>query len=280
MLSQKSIEALKALGLNLDEIINAHSASKEVDIAIPAGKFLSDTDMETLTNNIKTDAKKSYEVAYPEIFGRKLNKEHELGLTNDETKDMAKVLKAMQDKAVKGANIEPDKKVAELQKSVETLQSMVREKEQAIAQKESALKERIEFDTYRGVIPEKANKALMPDEWVARLKKEVVFNADGHAINPATGQAYKDKLENPIPFKDYATELFTKKEGWLMQEQAAPAQPANPAKPFTHGTGSSTLGKTPVDIAQVKSQYNEATNEGRQAIRAAYFTNTINNPTS
>src|ERR1035437_4570496 len=199
---------LKTLGIDLDVLITAHTAATEVDFPVPDGKVYSDTDIETLTTNIKTQHGGDSPAA-KEILGRQLNKDHNLALSNADTKDLTKVIAAMQAKAVKDAGIEPDKKVKELESDIAKLQSKITEKDGEVSTWKTKLSEREEFDGYRSAIDaHNPNKILTPEEHVNRVKKEVKRGEKGEAINPVTGEAYKDNLQNPIKFDDKVKELY------------------------------------------------------------------------
>lgn len=262
MLDNSTKAWLKAMGIEPDALINAVKDSKEVAIAKPEGSFYTDEAIDEMKVNVK----KGHEEAYPEILGKTLNEKYELGLSTKDAKNIEKVMEAMQSKGAKSANIEPSKKIQELE---ESLQRMRETYDKDVSEWKSKYTEREEYDNYASVVPENANKFLTKAEHVARVKSMLKIGENGVAVDVATGAVLKDKLEKPIMFKDAVAELYKTRENWL-----EPAQVQPQAKPFSHSTSSSAAKKAgqfdhQAAYEKAMQQYDVTTPEGRAAARAA-----------
>jgi hypothetical protein len=257
---------LKSLKFSDEDIAKYVDDEKELDIEVPTTiKVLADTEIEEL----KTNVKDAYKSSYTEIQARQLNKDHELGLSGDDARDLNKVYAAMQAKAVKAAKIPSDDRVKELEASLKKLQDEVIPQYKTEAETwQGKYKEREIFDKYATVIPENSNKFLTKDEHINRVKREVSLGENGEAINPATGQPYRDGLEKAIPFADKVAELYKTKEGWL--------DPTGGAKgaTFHHSTqgGQGGNGRPAFDqdkfVTDLKEKYNWADPDQRKAAMA------------
>ena len=237
MLSKTDIEKLKALGFDADKLVEAAKADAEVPIIIP--EVFTQAQLE----EAKTNAKRGHEQAYPEIWGKQMNTEHELGLSVTDAKDHKKVMEAMKAKGVKDANIPANEKVKELEASLKKLQEeTVPQYESKAKEWESKYNERITNDKYDALIPENANKFLTREEHRNRIKSIYEINEDGSLKDKATGNIVKDALEKPLQAKDVIAKTYKETEGWL--------QPEGGGKQFHHSTsggGAGAGGKRPFD---------------------------------
>lgn len=274
MLSKSDKELLKARGIDIDALIKAHSAPTETAITLGEIKgFYSESEIDEIKTNVKT----AHEKNYPEIFGRQMNKDHELGLSANDAKDVSKVIAAFESKVTAKVQGNPDARVAELEKSLKKLQEgTIPELEGKAKEWEGKFKEVETFNIYSSAIPENANKYLTKEEHVARVRKAVAVGENGIAVNPATGEPYKDKKEKPIAFKDKVAELYTTNETWINPAETAPKAP------FHHSTnapnGGNGKGRFDYDktIADLSQQYDRQTPEGRQAFQAALTAAQVN----
>jgi hypothetical protein len=260
-ISKISIEKLTQMGFNIDEIVKAVKSSDEVDVTTPLGKFYSDEQI----GELKTNVKKGHEEAYAEIYGKQLNEKYGLGLSTSDAKDHDKLHAAMQKKAVEAAKVEPTKQVEELKASLKKLQEeVIPMKEKEASEWKSKYAEREEFERYASLIPKDANKFLTKEEHVARIKKHVKIAEDGTAIDPNTGEAYKDHLEKPRKYDEVVAELYTKNEGWTLKEAAEPDN----KKPFHHSTNTNpyrAAGEFDIDKVAAEAQEMYPSSMGAQA---------------
>ena len=263
MISKKDVAKLKEMGFDPEAIAAAVVADKETDITIPSGSFWTDDKIEELRTNVKA----GHEQAYPEILGKQLNKEYELGLTGADAKDLKKIADKLREKGKSEAQVEPNTRIQELEKSLKKLQEEVIPTTQKEATEwKSKYQERETYDKYASLIPENANKFLTKDEHVTRVRKAYTLNEDGTVTDNATGAIVKDKLEKAVAAKDIISEAYTKNEGWL--------QPASAPQPIHHSTSTTSVsgrGNANYDhnkvIAEVYTKYDQTTPEGRAMAR-------------
>ena len=241
----KLLKALKFDDAKITELMKVG----EYDVDLPTLHIHSDDELNTLKSNIKT----GHETAYPEIWGKKMNDKHKLGLSTSDAKDEDKVIAAMQAKTLKDANISKDSQVSALESDLQKVRDLVTAKENELKGFQTKLKEREEFDSYVAMLPAERLKNLDNDIHVTMLKKHVVIGEKGIAINPATGEAYKDNLQSPRLAKDVIPEIY-KSNNWLE------AEPAAGAKPRTLGTGANggQGGKGTYDQADLVKRAQEA----------------------
>ena len=224
-----------------DDKIAEVTADGEFDLDIPTVHVYDDAGKAELTKNIK----KGHEEAYPEIWGKEMNEKHKLGLPVTDAKDHEKVIKAMQDKAVKEAGIAPDAKVTELNEKVTNLQRTITEKENEVATFQTKLKEREVNDEYRTLLHPDRNPALDDTEWIERLKRnyEIVDKDGVKALkDKVTGKVIADNKENPIPASEAIKSVFTEKAEWLKVANPA-TEPAEPGKKPTHNPAKGQVAK-------------------------------------
>ena len=264
---EKLLKALKFEPEKIAELLGKN----EVDVELPSLHVFDDSSLSELKLNVR----KGYEEAFPEIKGKDLNAKYELGLSTTDAKNFDKIMEAMKAKGVAEAGVAPNDKIKELTASLKKLQEeVIPSKDAEVTNWMNKYKEREVFDKYASVVPENANKYLTKDEHVGRIRKTVGIGENGEAINPATGQAYKDNMEKAIAFNDYVSHLYKTNEGWLQPEQKPIGQT------FHHGTqgGNSGNGSRSVDIDAIKSKYNLSDPKQRQAMQAEITTAMLNTP--
>ena len=274
MLTAADKAKLLEFGFDPEKLISAITDAKEVSIPFPDGRIYKDSDIDELKTNVKA----SHEKDYSEIYLRKLNKDYELGLTASDAKDEKRVLKAMMEKAVKDAGVEPDKKVKELEASIKKLQDEVIPSVKKEADEwKSKYSQREEFDFYASLIPKGATSILTREEHVNRIKGMYKKNEDGTWIDAKTGNVLKDNLEKPIT--DIASkiiEVYKANEGWLQGE------PTPPKPQFHHSTqggfGAAAAGKFDHSKTweSVSAKYDISTMEGRQMAQQEFTTLQVN----
>lgn len=264
MLPKANIDALKAMGLDYDALVAAIKDTKEVAITLPEGSFYSDADITELKDNVK----KGHEQAYREIWGKEMNEKHALGLSTRDAKNPEKIAQAFMTKGAESANVEPNAKITELEASIKRLQTeVIPEKDRLYSELEGKHKGYLERETYISALPKDINPLLTPDEHIARIKAVAIRGENGEAINPATNQPYKDKMEKVVPFADKVQEYYKANPALLQAQQA----PAAPARPMNHSTQGKQVGKLDMTqiVQSVQSQYDMTTRAGREAAQAA-----------
>ena len=249
MLSKAAQEkVLKALNLSADAITDLMKDG-EFDVDIPKVHIFDDAGLAELKDNVR----KTNTAAEWEIWGKKMNADHKLGLSAADAKDQAKVIAAINAKAVKDAGVVPDDAAIKAKDDkIQALQATIDTKDSELATWQSRLKEREINDEYRSYLHPDRNPALDDTEWIERIKRnyEIVEEGGIKALkDKATGKVFNDTKENPLPAKDVLTKVFTEKDGWLKPQPAEPVTPTgpkpthNPAKP----TGNNKY-KTAADV--------------------------------
>jgi len=249
MLSKAAQEkVLKALNLSAD-VITDLMKDGEFDVDIPKVHIFDDAGLAELKDNVR----KTNTAAEWEIWGKKMNADHKLGLSAADAKDQAKVIAALNAKAVKDAGVVPDDAAIKAKDDkIQALQATIDTKESELATWQSRLKEREINDEYRSYLHPDRNPALDDTEWIERIKRnyEIVEEGGIKALkDKATGKVFNDTKENPLPAKDVLTKVFTEKDGWLKPQPAEPVTPTgpkpthNPARP----TGNNKY-KTAADV--------------------------------
>lgn len=274
MISKSSISKLKEMGIDTDALIAAMKDAKEVNVNIPDGTFLTDDKIAELKNNVK----QGHEQAYPEIWGKNLNKEYELGLSTTDAKDHKKVIEALKNKTLQEADKHPDAKVKELEASIKKLQEEVIPSYETKAKEwQSKYQEREIYDKYASLIPEKANKFLTKDEHINRIKSMYEITEKGTLIDKSTKMPVKDKLERELPANEVITELYKTKEGWL-QPDAEPAKGVFSHSTNGNGIGGNKRGNFDYDakLAEVTAKYNMNDREQRSMAMAELTAAQIN----
>lgn len=262
MLSEKAQKAiLKHLKFDDAKIAELMKAG-EFEVDIPKQNILSDDELTQLKNNLK----KGHEESYPEIWGKKMNDEHSLGLSSSDAKDHVKVIEALKAKHLKDANIAEGDKITALNKDIEKLRATVAEKENESKGFQSKLKERDIHDQYRALLPEKRNKFLTDDEHIARIKSVVGFDENGNPINASTKEVYKDKLASPRKAKEVVEEIYASNEGWLQPEGAGGSRSTLGIPNGQGGKGGNTKGIDHMKrVEEIRAKHDMGTLEGRQA---------------
>ena len=269
MLKKQDIDKLKALGIDAEKLSAAIADTNEVDFVVPDGKMYTDAQIDELKGNVKA----SHEKDYGEIYLRKLNKDHELGLTGADAKDEKKILASLREKAVKEAGIAPNQKIKELEDSIAKLQNEVIPAEQAkVKDWESKYKERETYDKYASLVPKGANPLLTTAEHVNRIKGLYSLNEDGSLTDVATGKVVKDNLEKSRAASEVIAETYKNKEGWLQGEQTK--------QPFHHSTqgGFNNNGKfnSEKTFEAISAKYDMNTMEGRQMAQNEFTAAQVN----
>lgn len=123
------------------------------------------------------------------------------------------LMKENTDAALKDANIEPDKKVAELEKDLGTLRTTIDTQEKTIADKElmfsSFKKQQTMESAFADLIPD---NGLLPNKDLltimkANIKADVDDNGNVFGIG-ADGQPIKDSTLNVLPMKEVVSTFF------------------------------------------------------------------------
>jgi len=216
-------KALKALKYSDEDIVKIVDDENEQDLTLPMTlKIYDETGYSELEKNIRAGAVKDY----PEIWCRKMNKDHELGLTGDDAKDEIKVLAALKAKAAKEAGQTP----SEWETKFKELQGNFGKKDEEIGTYKQQLESLQAEKKYRKLFWPEMSDALDDEEWVSRLQKTFEIKKDGEIEglwDKTTGKFIADDKLNTIPFGEaWATLRATDRfKGWHKAKAAEPAKP-------------------------------------------------------
>ncbi len=92
---EAQVRVLKALRFE-DEAIARLVGEEECDVVVPEDLVIFNA---RELRGVKEKVKYTYRAAYPEIFGKELNRKLNLGLSVADAKDINKVVQAIRDKA-------------------------------------------------------------------------------------------------------------------------------------------------------------------------------------
>ncbi len=209
---QKELQTLleDTLGVKIDALKSALTSEDEVTVEFNQGTFLNDESLGTLKESMKKAGYNDGKVAGLEMEAKRL-KEH-FGI-EIEGKDLNKIIEAHGQKVLTDAKIEPNKKIADLQGSLEALQSTyntdMAAKDQEISSKTNQLNQFSINSRLMSELPD--NLSISPKHFLTIAQTEVSFEqADDGAIVVKRGDAVlKDKLEKPIPVKDFLNDFAT-----------------------------------------------------------------------
>jgi hypothetical protein len=208
-LTQADKDALKAMGIDPDKLIEAAKADAEVSIAVPTDvTVIKATDLETRDNNNKAAGKaegeKVGETKGKELAAKQFKKK--FNLADTVPADIDKVVEEVNKSLAKGDEGLKEQ-VSLLQKDKDTLQTQLQQ-EQTKAQQASLDAGIIgEFPTGRGA-------DLNDQERLGILKGVLTFEmVDGKEVVKRNGEVLRDKTtQNPLPRKQAIADYFTERK--------------------------------------------------------------------
>ena len=221
-----------ALGIDVEVLTKGISSEQEdATIELPKGTFLSEADLATLKDNHGKERYDAGATASREILLKDLA--DEAGI--ERSKDKSSFLKSYKTKLIEEANVEPDKKVSELQASLENLQKQLTDgdKKYSDLQKDVSTREtRFKIQSMLPDLPE--GSGLSKEEAVDIYLKNREVKEDG--IYKA-GNLMKDNLERALTL-DKDIEGFVTERGWNV---IPTGRGGGAGKPTPNGSGISTM---------------------------------------
>lgn len=227
-MNKKFIETLAGkLKLDAEALAQTIASEEEATLELPEGDFYAKTDIETLKDNYGKERYEAGKVAEREVTYKNLSRE--VGL--ETIKDHSEFVKAYQDKILKDAKVEPEKKVAELSESVSKLQKQLEEKDGEIQNIQNSVKQKETDYKLASSFPDlPEGLGLTKAEAMSLFKMNMEVKEDGVYKN---GQLLKDNLERPLSLEQAVSSYVTEK-GWTKPEPpkgrggGAGNQPAKP----------------------------------------------------
>lgn len=217
MLKVATKEAIKALGLDPDKLIEAVKAEAEVDYEVPADvTVIKNADLETRDNNNKALGKTEGETA-----GEKKGKElaakafkKKFNLAETVPADIDKVVEAVNTTLAKGDEGLKEQ-VTLLQRDKDTLATQL--------QQEQAKAKAASFDAQLiSQFPAGRTADLTDAERLTLVKSALqIEEVDGKTVVKKNGEILRDKTtQNPLPVNQAITDYFTERK-WIGQEGGA-----------------------------------------------------------
>jgi hypothetical protein len=219
MLSEKTAKQIATLlGLKEDDFLSALKADAETDVTLPAGTFLSDTQLTEVKNREYANGKdKGVEMAV-----KAYKDEAGLEFTG---KTIDGLVKAAQAKAIQDANIPVDDRVKDLNSQLENLRKNYTKLEGESTGKDSRVAAaENELAIYRSV-PSLGDGYMGVDMTITLMKSKGYdfVNENGEIVVKKGGATVVDNLSKVIPVKD-VMQTFQKENG-LFKEVTPPAAP-------------------------------------------------------
>ena len=197
-----------------DVLQKAINSEDNVSLEFVDGRFVTDSELDSLKENVKKDAKKEGQTIGYDFAMKDLKSDFGLEL---EGKDRSKIVEAIKSGILAEANKKPDAKIAELNQSLENLRGeyerTVKDKDGEINTYKTKLKDISIMSELQRNIPE--INGIKNNHFATLVKTEYDFDFDesGQMVVKKNGNTLKDKMEKPIPVKDVLTDFATQ-NGW------------------------------------------------------------------
>lgn len=230
----KNLDKIAAhLGVDKDEFINMIQSEDEHEIQIPErtvkfdpDAFAEDEGFNTWKENYKRENHNAMREIMVKEAKRDLGKKYE-NLDNNpynfEGKDLNKLLEVHAQETLRSAKIEPEKKVAELQKDLETFRNKVQEYESQI-QTINQEKENIKFefslkDRLSSTLKNISGEKIIPEDEIIdlyRMKRDIKSGENGfNIVDKSTNEIKKNSMLEPISlesdFEEFVASRYVKK---------------------------------------------------------------------
>lgn len=210
----------KLIKIPVADLEKAIKDTAEVDVAVPEDlTVLTAAELETRDNNSKNDGiKAGKEIGVKEV-------REKAGLEAGIGKDPEKVAKAIAEKAITDAKIEPDKKVKLLDDQIKQLQTALGEKDSEIATERKKAGESAQDRKILASMPKNRADFLSDDQYLTLIKGSLVIEeVEGKQVVKKGGEVLRDPAtKNPLTVEAAITGLFTESKGWLAEAGAGGA---------------------------------------------------------
>lgn len=241
-MNKKVIELLAGtLKLDVKELTKAIETEGEV-IEIPEGaRFLTTEEVETIKDNHGKTRYDAGKTAGTEMLLKDLSEK--VGL-DESVKDSDKFISTFKANILKEAEVEPNKKVTELETSLESLRTKLTEKDLEMESLQNTVKQEKRLLQAQSFIPELPETlGLKKSEAANLILNGVEEKDDGIYVN---GELKKDSMEKPLSLEQFIKESVTQR-GWGVQNPTGRGGGSGGAG----SSGSSTLPKTMQEFESV-----------------------------
>lgn len=197
-----------------DVLQKAMSSDDEISLELVEGGFVSDEELTGLKDGLFKKGKEEGQTVGYDFAMKDLKKDFGLEV---EGKDRKAIAKAIQDKIMSDAKIEPEKKVTELNSSLESLRKQYEtdksQWENEVGKYKGEMKNISIMSELIKNTPDV--KGLKPNQFatLARTEFDFDFDDNGSLVAKKNGEVLKDKMERPVPVKDILTDYATQ-NGW------------------------------------------------------------------
>lgn len=197
-----------------DVLQKAISSEEEVSIELVEGGFVSDEELTGLKDSLFKKGKEEGQTVGYDFAMKDLKKDFGLEV---EGKDRKVIAKAIKDKIMTDAKIEPEKKVTELNNSLESLRKQYETDKSQWENEAGKYKGKLKDISIMSELTKNTPevKGLKPNQFatLARTEFDFDFDDNGSLIAKKGGEVIKDKMERPVPVKDILTDYATQ-NGW------------------------------------------------------------------
>jgi ribosomal protein S13 len=245
MLKQEDIKRIAALLHVKDaDLVDAIKSEEEKEIALPEGlTTYTDEELTTLKGNEYKAGKKAGE----EMAVKEVKEKHGLDFQG---KTIEGLLEAAKKKVLEDAQIEPTKKVQELEDKLKTVQNTVKEYETKLSEKDSEVTAvKINTELYKHIpAPGENGPALGADDVIQLMKiSGYEFRLEnGATIAYKNGQPVQDKVANPLPINEVIGSFLKEKK--LVTD---------PVQPGGRGGKDQRPPSTPMKLSELKKQFQD-----------------------
>ena len=216
-MNKKVIELLAGtLQLDVEELTKVLTSEDELELKLPENlKVITNEDLEALKDNHGKTRYDAGKTAGSEMLLKDISEK--VGFETP-IKDIEGFIETYSKQILDKANIEPNKKVEELESSVKKLQGIVTEKDSAYTQLQNSLKAKetkFKAQSYIPTLPE--SLGLNRDEATSIFFMSHEIKEDGIYKN---GEILKDKLEKSLDLSE-AVKSFVTEKGWDKKANAS-----------------------------------------------------------
>ena len=198
-----------------DVLQKAIEAEDKVSLEFVDGRFVTDTDLETMKSTVRNEGKTEGQTIGYDFAMKDLKKDFGIDI---EGKDRKAIGEAIKSNILADANKKPDAKIQELTTSLENLRTTYSTEKSEWEKSESSYKGQLKdismMSDLQQQIPE--IKGLNPKQFITLVKSEFDFDYDDNntLIAKKNGHPVKDTMEKIIPVKNVLTDYATQ-NGWF-----------------------------------------------------------------
>jgi hypothetical protein len=193
----------------------AIESEDNVSLEFIDGRFVTDSDLDTMKSAVREDAKKEGQTIGYDFAMKDIKKDFGIDI---EGKDRKVIVETVKNSILSEANKKPDAKIAELTTSLENLRNQYDTDKGSWETEVNSYKGKLKDISIMSELQRNTPEVtgLKPNQFATLVKTEFEFDFDesGSLIAKKNGQPIKDKMERNIPVKDILTDYATQ-NGWF-----------------------------------------------------------------